>query len=116
MILLSENDVDNMAEHPVVEPEARRQFRAVLAHVAAQARQVLPQAVNGRIESAMALCLSGDVALLPGGSATVGAASDVDTVYTVTSSTGCVCPDAAHRLELKGWCKHVRFVHPKLAA
>ena len=50
----------------------RQSFRDILAQAAAQAKALLPQAVNGRIESACRMVLAGDVFFKDDGSATVG--------------------------------------------
>jgi hypothetical protein len=72
--------------------------------MAEQARTALPQC-NGRIDSAVKLLLSGDVKLLPDGTAHVGSRSDVDKMYVVHSG-GCDCQDAQHHPEIQGWCAH----------
>src|SRR5262245_31127146 len=53
-------------------PLARATFRATLADVAAQARAILPEAVNGRIDSAVKLVLAGEVLFHADGTAAVG--------------------------------------------
>jgi hypothetical protein len=52
----------------------RQTFRDVLAQVAEQAKTLLPQAVNGRLESAARLVLQGDVLFCDDGSVEVGLA------------------------------------------
>jgi hypothetical protein len=64
-------------------------------------------------DKAVAIVLNGDVELLPDGTAKVASQSNGTTAYHVVNGH-CDCRDyekAPHNL-----CKHVRFVHPKLAA
>jgi hypothetical protein len=64
-------------------------------------------------DKAVALVLAGDVELLPDGTAKVASQSSGSMAYHVVNGY-CDCRDyekAPHDL-----CKHVRFVHPKLAA
>jgi len=90
----------------------RHQYRETVAAVAAKARALLPVAVNGRIESAVKLVLQGDVEPLDDGSIQVGS-SDPTRVYHLVGPT-CTCTDFTQGKAPEGWCKHVRFVHPKL--
>ena len=99
--------IDTQSNHNLIDapdPTARQRFRAVLAEVAAQAKQALPAAVNGRVEKGCKLVLAADVVLRSDGSAEVGSRSSVETVYTVTSG-GCPCGDAK-RADIEGWCAH----------
>jgi len=104
MIPLSDTEVMN--EVDMQDPHDRRRFRETLAQVAADAKKALPAAVNGRVESACQLILSGDAVLLQNGDAHVGSRSSPEKIYIVKAGNWCGCPDAAHREELSGWCKH----------
>jgi hypothetical protein len=92
----------------------RQTFRERVAEVAEKARARLPQNVNGRIESAMALVLACDVMPQADGSILIGSSRDPLKSYLLTGST-CECQDFVSRKAPDGWCKHVRFVQPKLA-
>jgi hypothetical protein len=92
----------------------RQTFRAMVAEVAAKAQAKLPLAVNGRIESAVKLVLAGDVEPQADGTIQVGS-SDPTRWYHLVGAT-CTCTDFVQGKAPSGWCKHVRFVHPKLAA
>ena len=92
---------------------ARIALRQAVSEVAERAKAALPEAVNGRIEKAVAIVLNGDVDLLPDGTATVASQRNGTTEYFVVNGT-CSCPDFPKAPQ--GFCKHVRFVHPKLAA
>jgi hypothetical protein len=94
---------------------ARTPYREVVAQVAAKAKEKLPQAVNGRIESAVKLVLAHDVRFCDDGTVEVGSASDPLKTYTLAGQA-CDCQDFAYGQAPDGWCQHVRFVHPKLAA
>ena len=90
----------------------RQSFREVLAQVAEQARAILPEQVNGRIESAVKLVLAGDVLFCDDGSVEVGS-SDPTRYYKLLGPT-CTCKDFVEGRAPEGFCKHVRFVHHKL--
>ena len=100
--------------HTVADPAGLRQhpqFQTTLEALAQKAHAALPLA-NGRIEKAVAIVLSGGVTLHPEGHAVVQSQSRPHTSYSVNGTCG--CPDMA---DAPGqWCKHVRFVHPKLTA
>jgi hypothetical protein len=85
--------------------QTRQTFREVLAQVAAQARTVLPQSVNGRLESAVKLVLAQDVVFHADGTATVGSASDPLKTYTLAGQA-CDCQDFAYGQAPEGWCQH----------
>jgi hypothetical protein len=90
---------------------ARAAWREAVAAIADKAKAKLPEC-NGRVDKAVALVLNGDVELMPDGTAKVTSQSNGTTAYVVCNGT-CECKDfakAPHQL-----CKHVRFVHPKLA-
>src|SRR5215831_15294070 len=59
----------------------RTHYREVVAAVAAKAKEKLPQTVNGRVESAVKLVLSGDVLFAEDGSVEVGSTSDPMKTY-----------------------------------
>jgi hypothetical protein len=89
----------------------RTAYREAVATVAAKAKTKLPECTT-RIDSAVRLVLLGEVTLLPDGTAQVGSCTDPASTYTVNGT--CSCKDYA---KAPGHlCKHVRFVHPKLAA
>jgi len=91
---------------------ARIAWRQAVSEVAERATAALPETVNGRVEKAVQIVLNGDVELLPDGKAKVASQSNGTTQYVVCNGT-CECRDFAKAEG--GWCKHVRFVHPKLA-
>jgi hypothetical protein len=91
---------------------SRASFRETVAQVAEQARAILPASVNGRIESAVKLVLAGDVLFCEDGSVEVGS-SDPTRYYKLVGPT-CTCKDFVEGRAPESWCKHVRFVHPKL--
>jgi hypothetical protein len=84
----------------------RTQYRAQVAQVAAKAREKLPQAVNGRIESAVKLVLAGDVFFCADGTVEVGSASDPAKTYTLAGQA-CDCQDFAYGQAPDGWCQHL---------
>jgi len=91
---------------------ARAAWRQAVADIAAKAKETLPEC-NGRVDSAVKIVLAGDVELLADGTAKVASQSNGTTKYFVVNGA-CSCPDFAKAPS--NWCKHVRFVHPKLAA
>ena len=93
----------------------RQTFRETVAAVATAATAKLPQAVNGRIESAVKLVLWQDVESQPDGTILVGSTSDPGKTYRL-EGTSCTCQDFQYGKAPDGWCAHVRFVHLKLAA
>src|SRR2546428_6685542 len=103
---------DMFAGKALPESPARTAFREAVEVVAAHAREKLPEAVNGRIEAACKIVLQGDVELLPDDKAKVGSQSHGTTMYHLVDGT-CDCRDFEKAPD--HWCKHVRFVHPKLA-
>lgn len=90
---------------------SRHAFRAAVDQIAARAKATLPES-SGRIDRAVQLVLSGDVELLPDGHARVASQCQGTTVYHLANGS-CDCRDYEHAPA--HWCKHVRFVHPKLA-
>jgi len=84
---------------------ARQQYRALVADVAARAKEKLPQAVNGRVESAVKLVLGGDVCCKDDGTVEVSSASDPLKVY-VLAGHACDCQDFSYGQAPDGWCQH----------
>ena len=99
------------ASAPDFEHAVRRAWREAVNEIAAKAKETLPEC-NGRVDSAVKIVLAGDVELLPDGKAHVASQSNGQTVYHVVNGE-CTCKDFPKAPS--GWCKHVRFVHPKLA-
>lgn len=89
----------------------RTHYRELVAQVADKARAKLPECTS-RIDSAVKLVLLGEVTLHADGTATVGSCTDPTKTYTVNGQ--CTCKDFERAPG--NLCKHVRFVHPKLAA
>jgi len=89
----------------------RTAYRAAIAQIAAKAHAKLPEC-RGRIDSAVKLVLLDEVTLHTDGTATVGSCTDPTKTYTVNGQ--CTCKDFERAPG--NLCKHVRFVHPKLAA
>jgi hypothetical protein len=94
------------------ESPAKKAWREAIMTVADNAKAKLPQCTS-RIASAVKIVLAGEVELLDDGTAQVRSQQGGKTVYHVANGS-CTCPD--YRKAFEGWCKHVRFVHPKLAA
>ena len=86
--------------------DTRAIWRAAVAEVATKAKAALPEC-NGRVEKAVALVLSGDVDVLPDGTARVASQSNGQTVYRIVNGH-CDCKDYPNAYE--GWCKH-RLAH-----
>jgi hypothetical protein len=109
MAMIAEYDweSDTLPHHPV-----RSAFRQAVAEVAAKAKAKLPAAVNGRVEAAVKLVLAGDVLFCDDGTIEVSSSDDPLKIYHL-QGTACECQD--YPRAPAGWCKHVRFVHPKLA-
>jgi hypothetical protein len=91
--------------------DTRAIWRAAVNEIAAKAKAALPEC-NGRVEKAVALVLNGDVDVLPDGTARVASQSNGETMYHIVNGH-CDCKDYPHAPQ--GLCKHVRFVHLKLA-
>jgi hypothetical protein len=83
----------------------RQTFRETVAAVAGVAKAKLPQAVNGRIESAVKLVLWQDVEPQDDGSILVGSASDPGKQYRLVGLT-CECQDFTRGQAPEGWCQH----------
>ena len=88
-----------------MESATRTHYREVLSHVAAKAKDKLPQAVNGRLESAVKLVLLDEVTVLGDGRIVVGSCSDTLKTYALEGDT-CTCEDWQHGKAPGGWCKH----------
>jgi hypothetical protein len=80
----------------------RQMFREALAQIAATAKEKLPEC-NGRVESAAALVLAGDVTLIDAHTAQVGSQTDPAKVYAVAPGL-CSCADFPRAPQ--GLCKH----------
>jgi hypothetical protein len=80
-------------------------FRALVADVAARAKERLPEAVNGRVESAVKLVLGHDVVPQDDGSILVGSSSDPLKTYRL-QGTSCDCQDYLRGQAPDGWCQH----------
>ncbi len=89
---------------------ARQAWREAVAEIADKAKQTLPEC-NGRVDSAVKIVLAGDVELLEDGKAQVASQSNGIIQYFVVNGE-CSCKD--YPKAPSNWCKHVRFVHPKL--
>jgi len=83
----------------------RQQYRDLVATVAAKAKAIWPQDVNGRLESAAKLVLNHDVEVLADGRIQVGSSSDPARVYQLVGTT-CDCQDFQHAQAPQGWCQH----------
>src|SRR5215468_5012293 len=102
MTIVAQFSWDDIAS-PDFDNPARQAWREAVSEVAERAKAALPEAVNGRIDKAVAMVLAGDVELLPDGKAKVASQSNGTTQYVVCNGT-CECRDFA-RVE-GGWCKH----------
>ena len=86
-------------------PTERQTFRETVAAVAEKAKARLPQAVNGRIESAVKLVLVQDVTPQADGSILVGSSTDPLKTYRL-EGTSCECQDFTRGQAPDGWCPH----------
>lgn len=86
-------------------PTVRQIFRETVAQVAAKAKAQLPEAVNGRIESAVKLVLVQDVQRQADGTILVGSSTDPLKVYRLVG-TACECQDFTRGQAPGGWCQH----------
>jgi hypothetical protein len=93
-------------------PSGAALWRQAVLAVAADTKTALPNS-HGRIDSAVSIVLAGDAELTGEHTGRVASQSEDGTVYTLCNGE-CECRDFPRAPE--GWCKHVRFVHPKLAA
>ena len=112
MTIVTSYDVESDTwTHHTGDTDARAAWRQAVAAIAAKAKETLPEC-NGRVDSAVKIVLAGDVELLEGGKAKVASQSNGTTVYHIVNGE-CTCKDFPKAPS--GWCKHVRFVHPKLS-
>src|SRR5262245_61049394 len=93
------------------ENPARTAWREAVAGIAEKAKAKLPEC-SGRVESAVKIVLADDVELQADGTAKVASQSNGSTAYHVVNGH-CDCKDFAKAPHQ--YCKHVRFVHLKLA-
>src|SRR5262249_2379173 len=110
MTIVAQFSWDDIASEDFSNP-ARRAWRQAVAEIADKARAKLPEC-SGRVDSAVKIVLAGDVELLADGTAKVASQSNGSTAYHVFNGE-CSCKDLAKAPH--GFCKHVRFVHLKLA-
>src|SRR5215813_8056989 len=110
MTIVAQFSWDDIAD-PAFENPTRTAWRDAVAEIAEKAKQTLPEC-NGRVDSAVKIVLNGDVELLPDGKANVASQSHGTTLYHIVNGERS-CKDYAKAPS--HWCKHVRFVHPKLA-
>src|SRR5712691_2373620 len=104
MAIVTEISWDDMFDGKLLpENPARMAWCQAVSEVAERAKAALPEAVNGRIEKAVAIVLAGDVELLADGKARVASQSNGTTQYVVCNGT-CECRDFAKAEG--GWCKH----------
>lgn len=116
MAIVTEISWDDMLDgKPLPENPARQAWRAAVAEVAEKAKAALPEAVNGRIEKAVAIVLNGDVELMADGKAQIASQSNGTTQYVVCNGT-CACRDFAKAEG--GWCKHrtAAAIHKRASA
>src|SRR5919198_563644 len=81
---------------------ARAAWRAAVQEIAAKAHEKLPEC-NGRVDAAVKLVLSGDVELLPDGTAKAASQSNGTTAYHVVNGH-CDCRD--YDKAPYNFCKH----------
>jgi hypothetical protein len=81
----------------------RQSFRETVAAVAAKAKATLPEC-NGRVESATALVLAGDVFVRDDGTVEVGSAVAPLTLHRL-SGASCSCEDFQYGRAPGSWCK-----------
>jgi hypothetical protein len=101
---------DMFAGKALPDSPARTAFREAVAEIAEKAKETLPDCI-GRVDSAVKIVLNGDVELLQDGTARVASQSHGTTKYFIVNGE-CECKD--YPKAPSHWCKHVRFVHPKL--
>jgi hypothetical protein len=113
MSIVSEYDWESDTwTHHTAENAARQAWREAVQEIAEKAKTALPEC-NGRVDRAVQIVLNHDVELLEDGKAKVASQSNGQVVYHLVNGE-CSCKDFPKAPS--GWCKHVRFVHPKLAA
>jgi len=84
---------------------ARATYRAIVADVAARAKAILPESINGRLEGAVKLVLAHDVTPQEDGSIVVGSCSNPLKTYRLMGTT-CECKDFTDGKAPEGWCRH----------
>ena len=99
------------ASAPGFEQTSRQAWRAAVAEIAEKAHEKLPECA-GHINSVVKLVLADDVELLADGTAKVASQSNGTTAYHVVNGH---CDYRDYEKAPHNFCKHVRFVHPKLA-
>ena len=113
MAIVSEYSWENDTFTNHGENAARKAWREAVAAIAEKAKATLPEC-NARVDRAVQIVLNHDVELLEDGKAKVASQSSGKVVYHVVNG-GCECRDYTDGKAPSGWCKHVRFVHSKLA-
>jgi hypothetical protein len=83
----------------------RAAYREAVAQIAQKAKATLPDAVNGRIEKAVALVLHGDVEPQSDDSVVVFSSTDATHRYVLTGQA-CTCADFERGQAPQGWCQH----------
>jgi hypothetical protein len=101
---------DSFTQHAAT--PARITFREAVLQVADKAKRVL-EANASRIDKAVALVLNGFVEIVDG-KCRVASQTNGKTIYHQVNGT-CTCQDFTQEKAPNGFCKHVRFVHLKLA-
>src|SRR5216683_130609 len=81
---------------------AREAWRQAVATIADKAKAKLPEC-NGRVDSAVAIVLAGDVELQADGTARVASQSNGTTAYHIVNGA-CTCKD--YPKAPSQWCKH----------
>jgi hypothetical protein len=101
---------DSFTQHTAT--PARVTFPEAVLQVADKAKAVLPDNAS-RIDKAIALTLNGLVEIVDG-KCRVASQSNGKTIHHQVNGT-CTCQDFTQEKAPNGFCKHVRFVHLKLA-
>ena len=102
---------DTFTQHTTT--PARVTFRTAVLQVADKAKLVIVDNAS-RIDKAVALVLNGHVEIV-NGHARIMSQVNGKTAYHQVNGT-CTCQDFTQEKAPNGFCKHVRFVHPKLTA
>jgi len=93
---------------PLPESPARTAFREAVETIADKARTAIPS-LNGRVERAVQIILSGDLSIAPDGQGTIASQSNGNGAYHVGKGFSCPCKD--HPKAPKHLCKHVLAYH-----